>query len=74
MRSTERLIYLLRSVNATALTNDADRGYGVGDHIAGLCHEAADQLEKFNEAIKVRQAEIEEAIFGEGHHPGDHGC
>lgn len=72
MRSTERLICLLKSVNATAINNNVERGSGVGDHIAELCREAAEQLEQFNEAFKIREAEITEAIFGD--HPGDQGC
>lgn len=83
MRSTERLICLLESVNGTAINNDVEAGRGVGDHIAELCREAAARLREHEEAslARVRTVAqeylenpldlIEDAI---GHHDGDHGC
>lgn len=71
MRSTERLIALLESVNATAINNDVERGTGVGDHIAGLCREAAQRLRELEFAHQERMEQVGEFLASKGYGNGD---
>jgi hypothetical protein len=56
LRSTERLIGLLASVNATAIDNDSGKP---GDFLAGLCHEAAERLRELDHLVDQHRQAVE---------------
>lgn len=67
MRSTERLICLLESVNADAVNNDGGKP---GEFLAEVCREAARRLRGYFETARNNEMPLELA----DHHDGDHGC
>lgn len=69
MRTTERLICLLESINAEAINNDGGKP---GEFVAEVCRESAAMLRTYHAHQDARMREIEEAL--RDHHDGDHGC
>jgi hypothetical protein len=72
MRSTERLICLLESVNADAVNNDDGKP---GEFLAEVCHEAAARLKELAHAEVVNRMRLEslQDMVSE-YEAGDHGC
>lgn len=64
MRTTERLIDLLRTVNATAIDNDGGKP---GELLAEICHEAAQRLRELDAHNKVRMEQISEFLNAHGY-------
>lgn len=67
MRSTERLITLLASVNGTAIDND---GGTPGEHIETLCHEAAERMKAL--AVELSRERDASTAQSSGYLASDH--
>lgn len=68
MRSTERLIQLLETVNAEAVNNDGGKP---GEFLAGVCREAAVRLRELEFAYQERMEQVGEFLAARGYSNGD---